>query len=419
MVRQVNGPRRLRVLCSAYACQPGKGSEPGIGWNVVTALSRWHDIWVLTRANNRVEIERALARNPRAGLEFVYYDLPARYRWWKRGARGIRAYYRLWQRGAWSTAARLHRDVEFEVAQHLTFGQYWSPSFLARLTIPYAWGPVGGAEVFPRGLYAATSPRAMLTSEARRAFPVWAERQPAVRRTARNASLSLACTPETEVRLRAMGARRVELFSAVGLSAEDLQSIGPIAPRRDRNEPIRFLSVTRLVGTKGVELGIRAFLAAAIPGARYDVVGEGPERARLERLVSTAGAGDRIRFSGWLPRGATLDCYSAADVLVHLSPAESGGFVCLEAMAAGLPVMHLAAGGPAIVVPEAAGIRIELGTMDQVVDQAAAAMRMLASDNGLRCRLGLAGREQAESMGTWDARAGQLADYLAEVAEGT
>jgi glycosyltransferase involved in cell wall biosynthesis len=407
----------MRVLCSAYACQPGKGSEPGIGWNVVTALSRWHDIWVLTRANNRAEIERAMARNPHPGLEFVYYDLPARYRRWKRGARGIRAYYRLWQHGAGRVGEDLHRRIRFEAAQHLTFGQYWSPSFLARLSIPYAWGPVGGAEVFPRSLYAATSPRAMLSSEIRRAFPVWAERQPSVRRTARNASLSLACTPETATRLRAMGARRIELFSAVGLNSEDLEAIGSVAARADGTGPIRFLSVTRLLGTKGVELGIRAFLAADIPGARYDVVGEGPDRARLERLVSAADAADRVRFEGWLPREATLNRYSSADVLVHLSPAESGGFVCLEAMAAGLPVLHLAAGGPAVVVPEAAGIRLELGTTDQVVERAVAAMQRLAADVGLRQRLGLAGRRYAESMGTWDARAGRLAEYLAEVAE--
>ena len=413
----MSGRRRLRVLCSAYACQPGKGSEPGIGWNVVTALSRWHDIWVLTRANNRGEIERAMARNPYPGLEFVYYDLPTRYRWWKRGARGIRTYYRMWQYGAERTAKHLHREVRFEAAQHLTFGQYWSPSLLARLSIPYAWGPVGGAEIFPRSLYAATSPRGMLSSEIRRAFPIWAERQPAVRRTARNASLSLACTPETEVRLRAMGARRVELFSAVGLNSEDLKAIGPTASRGDGKEPVRFLSVTRLLGTKGVELGIRAFLGADIPGARFIVVGEGPDRARLERLVNAAGAADRVRFQGWLPRETTLNLYSTADVLVHLSPAESGGFVCLEAMAAGLPVLHLAAGGPAIVVPEAAGIRVELGSTEQVVDRAAAAMRQLAAELGLRHRLGLAGREYAESMGTWDAKAGRLAEYLAEVAE--
>ena len=38
---------------SAYACEPGKGSEPGVGWAVALEMARYHDIWVITRANNR------------------------------------------------------------------------------------------------------------------------------------------------------------------------------------------------------------------------------------------------------------------------------------------------------------------------------------------------------------------------------
>ena len=52
----------MRLLLSAYACEPGRGSEPGVGWNWAIALAALgHDVWVLTRANNRDRIEQALA----------------------------------------------------------------------------------------------------------------------------------------------------------------------------------------------------------------------------------------------------------------------------------------------------------------------------------------------------------------------
>ena len=57
---------RLRVLLSAYACEPGKGSEPGVGWNWVKQLARHEDVWVLTRSNNRGAIEQALRSEPRS-----------------------------------------------------------------------------------------------------------------------------------------------------------------------------------------------------------------------------------------------------------------------------------------------------------------------------------------------------------------
>ena len=50
----------MKILVSAYACEPGKGSEPGAGWLWARAAARRHEVWVLTRANNREAIEAAL-----------------------------------------------------------------------------------------------------------------------------------------------------------------------------------------------------------------------------------------------------------------------------------------------------------------------------------------------------------------------
>ena len=77
----------LRVLVSAYACEPGRGSEPGIGWNVVRELAREFDVCVVTRDSNRASIEAHdlgdFERIPR----FVYHDLRPSARFWKRGNR--------------------------------------------------------------------------------------------------------------------------------------------------------------------------------------------------------------------------------------------------------------------------------------------------------------------------------------------
>ena len=145
-------PRRLKVLISAYACEPGKGSEPGVGWNVTVEAARRHDVWVITRANNRPMIEPELARNPMPSLHMVYYDLPRWTRWWKRGARGTRLYYYLWQLALYSVARRLHQEIRFDVTHHVTFVTYWMPSLIPFLPAPCLWGPVGGGESAPKAL---------------------------------------------------------------------------------------------------------------------------------------------------------------------------------------------------------------------------------------------------------------------------
>ena len=68
--------RHDRILLGAYACEPGKGSEPGVGWNWAREISRHgYDVHVVTRANNRAAIELELQAAPVAGLHFHYFDL--------------------------------------------------------------------------------------------------------------------------------------------------------------------------------------------------------------------------------------------------------------------------------------------------------------------------------------------------------
>src|SRR4029077_18277793 len=69
--------QRLKVLISAYACEPGKGSEPEVGWQWALQMARFHDVTVLTRTNNRSAIEAGLEKikGQQAVPQFVYHDL--------------------------------------------------------------------------------------------------------------------------------------------------------------------------------------------------------------------------------------------------------------------------------------------------------------------------------------------------------
>ena len=79
-----------RILLSAYACEPGKGSEPAVGWMWAMELAAaGHEVWVITRAANRAAIESELQQRERTGLHFEYYDLTPWVLRWKRAGRGI------------------------------------------------------------------------------------------------------------------------------------------------------------------------------------------------------------------------------------------------------------------------------------------------------------------------------------------
>ncbi len=409
--RSTEGRARMRVLLSAYACEPHKGSEPGVGWNMARTLARHHDVWVLTRANNRPSIERELS-GPGAtasGPRFVYYDLPPWARWWKRGQRGVQAYYYLWQIGIYPTAARLHREIGFDLIHHVTFGKYWAPSLLALLPVPFVWGPVGGGESAPKSFWTSFSLRGQVHEGLREAGRWLGEHDRLVRLTARRSALAFAKTESTAERLRRLGARHVHVLSDVGLPLTEIDDLGRLSPASD--PPVRFISIGNLLDLKGFHLAIHAFAGCNLRDAQYWIVGEGPARAGLQRLAEAVGCAARITFWGRLPRAETLRRLAASHVLVHPCLHESGGGVCVEAMAVGRPVICLDLGGPALQVTEETGVKVPAGRPRQAVRDLAEAMRRLARDPHLRQRMGEAGRRRSLAMFQWEHK-GELLDTM-------
>src|SRR5437867_518400 len=107
----------LKVLISAYACEPNKGSEPEVGWQWALQMARFHDVTVLTRANNRVLIEKALeSLQGRQSLpKFVYHDRSTFFLDMKRRSKAIKLYYLLWQKSARQVVRQLHETHHFDL----------------------------------------------------------------------------------------------------------------------------------------------------------------------------------------------------------------------------------------------------------------------------------------------------------------
>lgn len=413
----------MRVLISAYACEPDKGSEPAVGWNWVLQLSRFHELWVITRANNREPIEKALATKPLPNVHWVYFDLPRWARFWKKGERGLHAYYYLWQIGAYFAVRKLHRSVGFNLVHHVTFGQYWTPPFPALLSIPFIWGPVGGGESAP-GAFKSDFSNIGRRFESLRDFRRrLASIDPLLRLVASRSVLAIATTEETATRLRRLGARKVIVHPQFGMTEEDRHYFGDLLS--PQMEPFRLISMGRNLHWKGFHLSLRAFakFRTSYPDAEYWITGRGPESDNLKALARDLGIKDKVVFWGEL---ATLkEVYAKlaeSDVLVHPALHEAFGNVCLEALAAGRPVICLDLGGPALQVTEDTGIKVPATSPEQVVSDLAAAFYKLASDPELRARLSLGARKRVEEHFNWEKKGlfmAKLYQSLSAVDEGT
>jgi len=370
----------MKILLSAYACEPGKGSEPEVGWLWAIGLAdRGHDVWVITRANNRSAIEAALVKRPRPNLHFHYFDLaPAllRLKRWM----GTNVYYYLWQRRAKDLAAQLHSVVGFDLGHHVTFVVIRHPSFLEGLGVPYIFGPVSGGDNIPLPLLRKMPLRVRLAESFRLLVTRFMLQTPAVKRTLENAKRIVVTSEQTGQLLPKSLQQKVSVRLAI--SAPDTWQIRADPRTIDGSSPVKLLFVGRLIPLKGVEFALEAVGKLLHEGRklRFTIVGEGPERPKLQQLAQSLRIEQFVDYLPWLPRDGLEKVYDDHDILLFPSLRDSGGMVVLEAMRFGLPVVCVNVGGPGVMVTADCGRAISAGDHGQTISLLAKALAGLIDD---------------------------------------
>jgi glycosyltransferase involved in cell wall biosynthesis len=243
------------------------------------------------------------------------------------------------------------------------------------------------------------------------------ENDPFVRANARRARVVLAKAKETAERLICLGASDVRLHPESGITAAEITRA--YTSQRDDERPFRLVSIGQLLHWKGVYLGLMAFARCVerCPSAEYWVIGEGPERRNLERLVQRLGLTTKVKFWGNVPRDTVLEKLRNCDVLVHPSLHDSGGWVCLEAMSCGIPIICLDLGGPSVQVTDEIGIKIPATSLAQVVDDIVRAIVRLAGDPTLRITMGTAGQQRLKDYFDWDKKGEKIRELYNQVME--
>jgi glycosyltransferase involved in cell wall biosynthesis len=130
--------------------------------------------------------------------------------------------------------------------------------------------------------------------------------------------------------------------------------------------------VGRLIPVKAAQTLLEAVRRMDDPGVRAVIVGDGPERGRLEALAATLGVERQVVFRGLVPNAGRL--YRAFDVFTMTSTSEGTPIVLLEAVSAGVPVVATRVGGIPEVLGPGGGLLVEPGDPDAMARALAAAL---------------------------------------------
>ncbi|MCC6948877.1 MAG: glycosyltransferase [Bradyrhizobiaceae bacterium] len=389
----------MKILVSAYSCEPGRGSEPGKSWNWAYELARsGQEVWVLTSLNGKPAIEAFLASQPTPRLHFVYLGrpfVPAFTEPFRVQLQNMR-----WQRQALSIARDLDKKVDFDLVQHISFSSLQVGSQLWRLGKPFVFGPIGGGQTAPRGFRRHL--RGGWIAELLRSFVVryFTGTLFAARSTVANSDLVLVVNEETRDWVERLGARRVEHMVSYGISGSLLAN--PSERCRHDVNCLKILWVGRLLPRKGVLLALEA-LARIDPSTNFHctILGDGEQGRYLPEWIKGLGLTDRVEWRGQVPWQEAIKAYRTHDVFVYSSLRDSEGLQLLEAMAGGAAVLTLDHHGSRLAVPDSAGIKVPVGSPEETAASLAGALERLAREPETLKAMSISGMKWAAE-NTWE-----------------
>lgn len=403
------------IVVSAYACEPDKGSEPGVGWHWTKEVARNYKVLVITRKNNRESIESELQSNPDCNIEVFYYDPPKWLTFWKKGTRGVQLYYYIWQYGAYRKIAKTINMNEVEAVLAVTFGNMWKPTFMYKLKVPFIWGPIGGGEEVPVQLLKQLSIKQRIFEFIRRASKKIPISNPWFGAICKNADLIITRTYDSLNCVPKKYHDKCKMMIETGIDEKEFRKFEHIGIKPSQCYELTY--VGRLLSLKMVDIGIRAFAEnlKKMPNLKLNVVGDGETRATLENLTRELGIQKNVCFYGTKQRKEALEILARSRCLLMTSCKEGGAWVLFEAMMCGRPIICMDTAGMKVVVDSSAGIKVPVSDYDAMVSSFSKAIETMFMNPNIADQYGMEGRKLVMERHLWTRKGEMFETWLQEV----
>jgi glycosyltransferase involved in cell wall biosynthesis len=402
---------RLRILILAPSADPEGISIPFVTYSHASALGKIHDVTLVVASSSEVKVRRA--KGPFSNIEAVRMPVLQRLQAWifrhifrsNFDSQAVTAleypFSVAFEWFAWRQLRRRIYEGEYDVVLRVIPMSPVLPSpfayFLRKGPIPFVIGPLNGGLPWPPGFEQLKNQKEWV-SNLRNLYRYL----PFAHSTYRYAAAIIAASSQTYSEFPSYSDKLFfipEPGIDRSLCFSDSRDSKPGAK-------LELLFVGGLVPRKACDLALRA--AAPLlknDSARFTVIGDGPERSRLEQLVKSLGIESAVTFRGWLSHSEALEHMRSADVFVFPSLRDNGAGVVFETLASGAVPVVADFGGPGDIVHSAVGYKVPLTNDSDIVAQMERVLNELAHDRDLLGRLRRQGMSYAQERLTWDAKA--------------
>lgn len=410
---QMTNQKRLKVLLCCYACDPGYGSEPGMGWNFAYHIARHHDVHVLVEEEKfKEKLLTFSAENPDAVSNITFHFLakkrhrtlrkiwPPSYYW----------FYREWHKRAYAYARELDKTENFDIVHQVTISGFREPGFLWKLGKPFIWGPLGGFTDTPWCLMSSLGWKGALHFGVRNIVNYFHKRWGKLpRAAAQNSHTILTSTTQAVREIREYWHKDAVMMNEVGLETRHT----PYSPQKhEAGTPLRICWAGEHIPRKALDLLLHA-LPLCKEKMELHVLSKGPRMQAWKKLTSKLGLDNIVTFHGFVPREEAFHIMGTSHVFCITSVREDTSTVVFEAFRYGLPIVALDHCGFATVINETCGIKIPIQSRKQVIEDYARHLDYLASHEGERQVLSRGALTRCADY-TWEAKMDTINDIYSK-----
>lgn len=356
---------KKRILLSAFECNPLMGSDAEVGWQWARQLSmRDFDVTVMTRKTHQMDIEKIIAATGDCSLvKFQYVDIRWLYRFTELFNPRNHIYYYFWQLYAYFVARKLHQKSVFHLIHHVTWVSFRQPSLMGLVGAPMYFGPVAGGDEIPHGYAHSFAFKRRMVEFFRNLLNAAVRFDPLMWLTFATADKVFFTSSAHLKKVPVFVRKKAQIELAIGCEVFDEKVVSGATSRTITNDRRgnRLLFVGRFLGLKGMDIGLEVFerIRKVRPDVTLTIIGDGEESKRWKHKAKSLDVDHAIEWVGWLAKADVLKLYNEFDVFFFPSLRDSGGFVILEALQKGLPVVCFKLGGPGVIVNDTCGLAVE------------------------------------------------------------
>ena len=402
----------LKVLVNSYACSPGMGSEPGMGWNWCVNLAKYCELHIITEGEFRDKIESVIPTIEHGSNMHFYYNPisdSVRKMCWNQGDWRFYLYYRDWQKKTADIARNICKKEKIDILHQLNMIGFREPGYLWKVSretgIPFVWGPVDAKVSFPLSYANGASLPTKIFLWLKNTITICQLKYGTrMHEAAKTASLVLSASSNSVISFKKYFGVDSPLMNETGT-----YPIGYQKTDIDKKQSFDILWVGKTDFRKQLALAIRSVASAYHHDIKLHIVGGGDMREYMQ-IAESVGLADNCIVHGSINHDDVLELMRKSNLFLFTSVAEGTPHVVLEAIGCGLPVLCFHTCGQGDCVNEQVGIKIPLSNPHQSEKDFAEGIEYLYQHRDILAAMSQKCKERAEEL-SWDNKARQMVEY--------